>query len=81
MGRNRALIGSARIELAATLRSQYESGLSVRDISTATGRSYGAVHRLLRDAGTTFRERGRSSSRDSASSVGSLSSRSRRTGL
>lgn len=35
-----------------------EDELSVRDIVDRTGRSYGSVHRLLKDAGVQFRPRG-----------------------
>lgn len=52
------IVGDARADLASDLVKRYEKGASVRELAEATGRSYGFVHRLLRDAGTTFRGRG-----------------------
>ncbi|MGH3779824.1 MAG: helix-turn-helix domain-containing protein [Pseudonocardiaceae bacterium] len=50
--------GHARVALAEGLRDQYEHGASVRDLVDSTGRSYGLVHRLLAESGTTMRGRG-----------------------
>ena len=50
-----AEVGSLRAEL----RGQYEAGATVRDLADETGRSYGGVHKLLKDGGTEFRPRGR----------------------
>lgn len=36
---------------------KYERGMSIRQIATATGRSYGVVHRLLTEAGMPMRSR------------------------
>jgi predicted transcriptional regulator len=38
--------------------SMYSKGKSIREISEETGRSYGAVHRVLALNGVTFRGRG-----------------------
>mgnify|MGYP001436628772 CR=1 FL=1 len=38
--------------------NKYDSGASIRALAQETGRSYGGVHRLLTDAGVTFRSRG-----------------------
>jgi Helix-turn-helix domain len=48
----------ARDELLHELRSAYESGASIRSLVASTGRSYGSVHNLLRESGTTMRSRG-----------------------
>ncbi|MGY4907658.1 helix-turn-helix domain-containing protein [Streptomyces sp. 900116325] len=52
------MAGPARDQVAAELKERYEKGNSVRSIAEATNRSYGGVHRLLADAGVTFRSRG-----------------------
>ncbi|MFD9867510.1 helix-turn-helix domain-containing protein [Streptomyces niveus] len=56
--RNPAVTGNARLELAEDLASLYRAGSSIRGIAARTGRSYGAVHQLLHDAGVTLRPRG-----------------------
>jgi hypothetical protein len=48
----------ARDQLIHTLRSAYESGASIRSLVANTGRSYGSIHALLRESGTTMRSRG-----------------------
>ncbi|WP_351234229.1 helix-turn-helix domain-containing protein [Streptomyces sp. NPDC002133] len=50
--------GPDRDKLAAELKSKYDAGKSIRALAQETGRSYGGVHRLLEDAGATFRSRG-----------------------
>ena len=45
-------------ELLHELRNAYESGASIRSLVASTGRSYGSVHSLLRQSGTTMRSRG-----------------------
>ena len=47
-----------RDELCHELRNAYESGASIRALVASTGRSYGAVHSMLRESGTTMRSRG-----------------------
>lgn len=48
----------ARDQLIHALRSAYESGASIRSLVANTGRSYGSIHALLRESGTTMRSRG-----------------------
>jgi len=48
----------ARDQLLHDLRDAYESGASIRTLVASTGRSYGSVHALLRESGTTMRSRG-----------------------
>ncbi|MEW1567944.1 helix-turn-helix domain-containing protein [Streptomyces sp. NPDC093509] len=50
--------GEARVQLAADLKSAYESGGSIRSLAAEHGWSYGFVHDLLREAGTQLRPRG-----------------------
>ncbi|MCY0963332.1 helix-turn-helix domain-containing protein [Streptomyces sp. H27-H5] len=54
----RLLPGPDRDRVATDLKSQYEAGASIRSLAQSSGRSYGAVHRLLSDAGADFRSRG-----------------------
>jgi hypothetical protein len=50
--------GLERDRLAADLRRQYEAGESIRALASATGRSYGFVHRILSESGSQLRGRG-----------------------
>lgn len=45
-------------QLVHELRSAYEGGASIRTLVASTGRSYGTIHSLLRESGTTMRGRG-----------------------
>ncbi len=48
----------ARENLLHELRDQYEHGASIRKLVASTGRSYGSIHSMLRESGTTLRSRG-----------------------
>ena len=50
--------GADRSKLAADLKTRYDSGESIRSLATATGRSYGFIHRILTETGATLRGRG-----------------------
>jgi hypothetical protein len=50
--------GPDRSKLAIDLKKRYDSGESIRALATATGRSYGFVHRILTETGVTLRGRG-----------------------
>jgi hypothetical protein len=50
--------GPDRSKLATDLRKRYDSGESIRALASATGRSYGFVHRILTETGVTLRGRG-----------------------
>lgn len=52
------ITGGPRADLGVRLKAAYESGKSVEAIAHETGRSYGFVHRLLRECGAQFRGRG-----------------------
>jgi hypothetical protein len=56
--KGRRVTGGDRDELASSLKQRYESGASIRDLASDTGRSYGFVHRILSEAGATLRGRG-----------------------
>lgn len=56
--------GTDRQTLRQRVTGMYvEQELSVRAISEDTGRSYGAIHRLLSEAGVAFRPRGNRATR------------------
>jgi hypothetical protein len=48
----------SREELLDQLRQQYEKGASIRTLVATTGKSYGSIHSMLRESGTTMRSRG-----------------------
>jgi hypothetical protein len=50
--------GADRAKLAADLKKRYDAGESIRALATATGRSYGFVHRILTENGVSLRGRG-----------------------
>jgi predicted transcriptional regulator len=50
--------GSERDRLANDLKRKYDSGSSIRALAESTGRSYGFVHRMLSESGTSLRGRG-----------------------
>ncbi len=47
-----------RDELLHQLRNAYERGASIRSLAATTGRSYGSIHSMLVESGTTMRSRG-----------------------
>jgi hypothetical protein len=50
--------GEDRSKLATDLRNRYAAGESIRSLATATGRSYGFIHRILTETGVALRGRG-----------------------
>jgi hypothetical protein len=52
------IIGTQRAELAAELSQRYAGGESIRAIAAGTGRSFGFVHGLIKEAGVELRSRG-----------------------
>jgi predicted transcriptional regulator len=53
------ITGAERSKMAGELAKKYKAGASVRELAEETGRSYGAIHRLLTgDAGLILRPRG-----------------------
>ena len=51
-------VDRSRDELLDELRSAYEKGASIRTLVATTGKSYGSIHSMLRESGTTMRSRG-----------------------
>jgi hypothetical protein len=51
-------LNKSRDQMLTELRSAYEGGASIRSLVATTGRSYGSVHSMLRESGTTMRSRG-----------------------
>ncbi|CLV54319.1 transcriptional regulator [Mycobacterium tuberculosis] len=47
-----------RDQLLRELRNAYEGEASIRNLAATTGRSYGSIHSMLRESGTTMRGRG-----------------------
>ena len=56
--RGTRITGLDRAKLADDLKKQYESGVSIRALAAATGRSYGFVFRILTENGVSLRGRG-----------------------
>ena len=50
--------GAERNKLATDLKKRYDAGESIRTLATATGRSYGFIHRILTETGVALRGRG-----------------------
>jgi hypothetical protein len=50
--------GGDRESLTDQLRKKYEGGASIRALAEESGRSYGFVHRILSESGTSLRGRG-----------------------
>jgi hypothetical protein len=51
-------LDKSRDEMLHDLRNAYEGGASIRKLVASTGRSYGSIHSMLRESGTTMRSRG-----------------------
>jgi hypothetical protein len=58
LGKGKRITGDDRTSLADELRERYAEGESIRSLATSTNRSYGFVHRLLSESGTSLRGRG-----------------------
>jgi hypothetical protein len=58
MTRGTWIVGDERAVLRGQVAAQYAMGQTIRQIAAQLGRSYGCVHRLLGEAGVTFRPRG-----------------------
>jgi len=50
--------GADRSKLATDLKARYNAGESIRSLASATGRSYGFIHRILTETGVVLRGRG-----------------------
>ena len=58
------IVGQSRTHLGADLKTQYEQGASIRELTRATGRSYGFIHAVLTEAQVPLRGRGHASRAD-----------------
>lgn len=58
IGKGRRITGEDRAALIAHMRVRYEAGATVRVLHAETGRSFGAIQRLLAESGTQMRPRG-----------------------
>ena len=58
LGKGKRITGGDRSTLADDLRKRYDGGESIRSLASATGRSYGFVHRILSENGVSLRGRG-----------------------
>jgi adenosylhomocysteine nucleosidase len=55
---NRRMVGVERVTWSKDCLRRYGEGDSIRKIAADTGRSYGFVHRILKEAGAQLRSRG-----------------------
>ena len=58
LDKGKRISGDFRSEVAQSFVDRYLAGESIRAIATDSGRSYGFVQGLLKDAGVEFRPRG-----------------------
>lgn len=58
IAKGKRVTGEDRDRLGAELKRRYEAGETVRQLHTSTGRSFGAIQRLLSESGATMRPRG-----------------------
>jgi hypothetical protein len=58
LGKYAKITGTDRDRLSALLRRKYEKGSSIRELAGEHGRSYGFIHQMLLESGTTMRPRG-----------------------
>ena len=58
LGKGTRVTGEDRNKLATDLKKRYDAGESIRSLATATGRSYGFIHRILTETGVALRGRG-----------------------
>jgi transposase-like protein len=56
--RNPRKSNKTRDQLLDELRNAYEGGASIRNLAATTSKSYGSIHSMLRESGTTMRSRG-----------------------
>jgi len=56
--KGKRITGEDREALKAQFKRDYESGKTIRQLHESSGRSFGAIQRLLSEAGVTMRPRG-----------------------
>lgn len=65
--------GDLRVQTVKEFVSRYEAGESIRAIAADSGRSYGFVQGLLKEAGVEFRSRGGAMRKAAAEKTGQAS--------
>jgi molybdenum-dependent DNA-binding transcriptional regulator ModE len=58
IGKHTRVIGEDREQLLVVIAERYMNGESIRAMAQSMGRSYGFVHRMVKEAGCTMRSRG-----------------------
>ena len=58
VGKGIRITGATRETLTGQVRQRYEKGEPIREIAASLGRSYGFIHRLLREGEVPLRARG-----------------------
>jgi hypothetical protein len=58
MPKHTRVTGPDAEQMGSEMRRLYETGMSIRDLSEEYQRSYGAVHKMLQEAGVELRVRG-----------------------
>lgn len=58
LAKGQRVTGPDRDKLTRELKKKYQAGSSIRELAAETSRSYGFVHRLLKDGGVDLRGRG-----------------------
>lgn len=56
--KGKRVTGEARAKLIKDLSAKYDKGATIRVLHEETGRSFGAIQRLLIEGGVTMRPRG-----------------------
>ena len=58
IAKGQRVTGADRDALTEELVEKYQAGASIRDLAAETSRSYGFIHRILKDSGVELRGRG-----------------------
>ncbi|MDI9627252.1 MAG: helix-turn-helix domain-containing protein [Acidobacteriota bacterium] len=56
--KGKRIVGAERAAVSESFVARYAAGESIRSLAAESGRSYGFVQGILKDAGVTFRSRG-----------------------
>lgn len=58
LNKGKRISGELREEVSASFAERYQAGESIRSLAAESGRSYGFVQGLLKEAGVDLRSRG-----------------------
>ncbi|MGB3956089.1 MAG: helix-turn-helix domain-containing protein [Brooklawnia sp.] len=58
LNKGKRISGELREQVSAQFAERYQAGESIRTLAAESGRSYGFVQRLLKEAGVDLRSRG-----------------------